>query len=112
MGAWILSGCVSRGLVDSSSEDKLVALIFDLALLAGSVDTHLARHSVVSLIVGILLGINTVLLRCQSLVGRATHVVTYQVRPVVYQFLLPLRLYTVVGSSLHARATWMGMLLV
>ena len=71
-----------------------------LALLASPVDTYVPWHSIVGLMICVLLRVNTILLRYVSLIGRATHVVTYKVGSVVYQFLLPLRLYAVVVRTL------------
>lgn len=76
---WVLSGSISGSLVYGASKDQTVAWVFDFTFLACPVDAHLSRHSIVGLVVGVLLGVDAILLCRKSLVGSAAHVVTNQV---------------------------------
>lgn len=79
---------------------RMKLMVRRLALLARPIDAYVSRHSVMGLVVGILLRIDTILLRNMRLVRRATHVIANQIGAVVYQFLFPLRLYAVVAWTL------------
>lgn len=61
---WVLSSSVGGSLIDGPSEDQPVALVFNFTFLARPIHAHLARHSIMWLVVGILLGVDAILLCC------------------------------------------------